>query len=176
MRVADDDASLAAQRESLERAGCDRVFVDQSTVDVWPASGWQALVSSLDAGDQLVVPNLEQLAFTLDQLAEILAELIERRINLSVCDWRLPFPFDTVALRDVVVRLDAFERAGRRVLTNAGLSAARSEGRLGGRPHKLAPAQIAELKQMMGELGADPVEVGKRFGLSRASVYKYLKR
>lgn len=164
------------QREAVLRAGCTEVYVDESPAGVCPAPQWLACLASLSARAWLVVPSLEQLAFTLEQLAETLVSLVDRGIQLELCEWQLPYPLDTAALVAIVKRLDAFERAGRRALVHGGLSVARSKGRVGGRPHKLATEQIAELKRLMAVPGADPVQVGQRFGLSRMSVYRYLKR
>ncbi len=175
-RAIEGTANLMAQREAVARAGCSEVYVEDSPASVWPGPQWLACLGSLSGGDWLVVPSLEQLAFTLEQLVVALGDLIDRGVQLELCEWQPPCPLDTAALVDIVKRLDAFERAGRRALVHAGLSVARSEGRVGGRRHKLATEQIAELKRLMAVPGADPVEIGQRFGLSRMSVYRYLKR
>lgn len=176
MRALEDEVDQARRLEMLAGEGCSSIFVEHCQANVRPAPEWQACLASLEAGDQLVVPNLEQMAFTLEQLAETLADLIDRGIQLKLIDWSPNQAPELALLHDVVMRLDSFERAGRRELINAGLNAARTEGRVGGRRYKLTPEQIAELKTQMDEPGADPIAVGARFGLSRASVYKYLKR
>ena len=175
-RAIEGAPDLPAQREAVLRAGCTEVYVEHSPANVCPAPQWAAAVGCLGRGDWLVVPSLEQLAFTLEQLAEVLVSLIDRGLQLELCEWQPPCPLDTAALVEIVKRLDAFDRAGRRALVHAGLGVARSKGRVGGRPQKLATEQIEELKRLMAVPGADPVEVGGRFGLSRMSVYRYLKR
>lgn len=175
-RALGDGTRVASQIEVLTQIRCDRVFVDRSPANVNPAPEWLACVRSLEAGDLLIVPSLEQLAFTLEQLGVALTQVIERGSRLEFFEWQPTIPLDLERFRDVVIRLDSFERSGRRELTNAGLSAARSEGRVGGRPHRLGPDQIAELKKLMGAPGADATEIGRYFGISRAAVYKNLKR
>ncbi len=175
-RALGDGSQTEAQTNALKQAGCIYVFVDRAPANVHPAAEWLRCLDSLEAGDFLIVPNLEQLAYTLEQLGSALTQLIERRILLQFNEWRPPIPFTLEAFRDIVMRLAAFERAGRRDLTNAGLSVARSKGRIGGRPHRLGQEQIAELKRLMSEPNADVNEVAKHFGLSRAAIYKNLKR
>lgn len=174
--VLDDANRVPAQREALLRAGCTAVFVDETPASIHPAPQWQACIKAMARGDRLVVPALEQIALTLEHLAERLDELADRGIELEFFEWRPPCPLDAPVLAEIVKRLDTFERAGRRTLINAGLSAARAEGRVGGRRQKLTADRIAELKRLMLVPGADPTEVGKHFGLSRMSVYRYLKR
>lgn len=175
-RVLGDGTRVASQIDVLTRIRCDRVFVDRSPANVHPGSEWLACVRSLEAGDLLIVPSLEHLGFTLEQLGVALTQVIERGSKLEFFEWHRTIPLDLEVFRDLVTRLDAFERFGRRELTNAGLSAAKSEGRVGGRPHKLGPDQLAELRKLMGAPGADATEIGRYFGISRAAVYKNLKR
>lgn len=56
-----------------------------------------------------------------------------------------------------------FERAIIRERTNAGLSAARAEGRIGGRRHKLSPVQRADI--------ADNVLSGRKSNAGMARLY-----
>lgn len=56
-----------------------------------------------------------------------------------------------------------FERAMIRERTNAGLSATRAEGRIGGRRHKLTPAQRADI--------ADNILSGRKSGADMARLY-----
>ena len=176
IRAIGSEAALAEQREALTRAGCAQIFEDSGQTNERPAPRWRACMESFCGGDRLVVPSLGHLGFTLEQLAEALSDLVKRDVELDVCVWRRAAAFDTPTFLDVVQQLDAFERAGRRELINAGLSSARAKGRVGGRRHKLTPQQVAALKERMAVPGADPVAIGKEFGLGRASVYKYLKR
>ena len=176
IRAIGNEDGIRAQREALTRAGCAQIFDDSGPANEHPAPRWRACIENLCAGDRLVVPSLGHLGFTLEQLAEALSELVSREVELDVCAWRRATAIDTPSLLDVVQQLDAFERVGRRELINAGLSSARAAGRVGGRRHKLTPQQVVALKERMAVPGADPVAIGKEFGLGRASVYKYLKR
>ena len=176
IRALGGEIALVEQQEALRRAGCAEVYVDLSPADAESSQEWSASLSGLNEGDCLVVPRLEHLGFTLEQLAGTLADLIDRSVRLEICDWALASRLDVMTLVEIVQRLDAFERAGRREQIHVGLSAARAQGRAGGRRHKLTQDQVQELKRLMAAPGADPVEVGMRFGLGRASVYRYLKR
>ena len=78
---------------------------------------------------------------------------------------------------DWFASLAEFERDLIRERTQAGLSAARSRGRLGGRPKGLAKETLAKAKAARTLYEAKDKtagEIGKLLGISRASVYRYL--
>jgi DNA invertase Pin-like site-specific DNA recombinase len=174
-RTAVDDPDITLQLADLALADCARVFEDRTLADTQPASGWMACLASLKRDDILVISRLERLAFTLEQLGDALRDLVARGVQLHVCHCGPPSNLELGTLAELVQRLTTFERAGRRELIHAGMIEARSKGRVGGRRHKLTTDQVTELRQLMAQPDADPVAVGERFGVSRASVYKYAK-
>ena len=175
-RAAIDDLDLTRQMSELEQAECARVFADHEATGADDArSEWQACMSALKPGDILVVSRIERLARTLTELTEVLTRVGERRAELRICHWD-PAPITAPGdLAEIVQRLVDFESANRREFIHTGLVAARAEGRVGGRRHKLTPEQVKELRAMMALPGADPVAIGKRFGVGRRSVYNYMR-
>ena len=57
--------------------------------------------------------------------------------------------------------------------TREGLEAARARGRVGGAKAKLSPAQAKEVRAMYGA-GRRPREIMELFGVSRATLYRYI--
>jgi len=72
----------------------------------------------------------------------------------------------------VFAALAEFERNLIRERTNAGLSAARARGRVGGRPAKLTEKQIREIKALMADPQCKVSDLAKRYGVSRTTLYK----
>ena len=70
--------------------------------------------------------------------------------------------------------LAEFERNIIRERTNAGLAAARARGRKGGRKLALNDKQVREIKLLLSDPENQVTEVAKRYGVSRATIYKYL--
>ena len=174
-RAAIDDLDLKRQLSELEQAECVKVFADhEATVADDARSEWQACLTALKPGDILVVSRIERLARTLTELTEVLTRLSERRTQLRICHWDPAPNTEPGDLAQIVQRLVDFESANRREFIQTGLVAARAEGRVGGRRHKLTPEQVKELQAMMALPGADPVAIGKQFGVGRRSVYNYL--
>ena len=63
-----------------------------------------------------------------------------------------------------------FERAMIRERTNAGLAAARSEGRVGGRPRKLSAKQRAEAREMVSSGRKSAAEAARIFGVHPSTI------
>ncbi len=72
--------------------------------------------------------------------------------------------------------LAEFERDLIRERTNAGLAAARARGRIGGRPRKLKTnGKVALARQMFTAQSHSIPEICAALGISRATLYRYVK-
>jgi DNA invertase Pin-like site-specific DNA recombinase len=58
-------------------------------------------------------------------------------------------------------------------LRNAGLAAARADGRVGGRPPKVTPAKLAAARRVLDD-GGTADEAAAVIGVSRATLYRHL--
>jgi DNA invertase Pin-like site-specific DNA recombinase len=176
-RSASDDPDLSRQLGELQEASCVRVYSDREATGAGDdRAGWKACLAALDQGDILVVSRIERMARTLTELTEVLSSLSERQAELRICHWDPAPIIEPGDLAEIMQRVVDFESANRGELTRSGMAAARAEGRIGGRRDKLKPDQVRELQALMAQPGADPVEIGKRFGIGRVTVYKYLRK
>src|SRR6266702_405964 len=72
--------------------------------------------------------------------------------------------------------LAEFERDLIRERTNAGLTAARARGRIGGRPRKLKTnGKVALARRMFADQSHSIPEICSALGISRATLYRYVK-
>jgi DNA invertase Pin-like site-specific DNA recombinase len=114
---------------------------------------WQQCLDYLQPGNALVVWKLDRIGRSTADLARIVAELGERRIQFksltesfidtTTADGRLIF--------HIFSAMAAHERSRMLERTRAGLAAARERGRVGGRPQTMTPAQIAQAAKMKAE-------------------------
>ena len=75
-----------------------------------------------------------------------------------------------------IENIKALEDVGIRERTNAGLVAARSRGRVGGRPRKLKTnGKVALARQMFAGQSHSIPEICTALGISRATLYRYVK-
>jgi DNA invertase Pin-like site-specific DNA recombinase len=147
-RVSTQEQTLNLQRDALEKAGCTKLFTDTAS-----GSGAQAERKGLDEalnyvrkGDTLVVWRLDRLGRSLPHLIATMTDLEERGIGVQ----SLTENIDTTTSGGKLIfhifgALAEFERNLIRERTNAGLSAARERGRIGGRPNALTPRQMRNL-------------------------------
>lgn len=176
-RVSTADQRLDLQVDALTRAGCERIFSDHASGGRGDRVGLADALSHLRAGDTLVVWKLDRLGRTVRQLVDFTAELRVKEINFaSLTDG---IDTGTAAGRfffHVMAAMAEMERDLVRERTMAGLAAAKSRGRLGGRPSKLTTQQISHAKLLLADPAVSGAEVAQTLGVARSTLYRSLHR
>jgi DNA invertase Pin-like site-specific DNA recombinase len=163
--------------DALRQSGCGRVFEETASGTKAERPVLNDLLGYLRPGDTLVVWRLDRLGRSLQHLIETVAALADRGIGFK----SLTEQIDTTAPGGKLVfhvfgALAEFERDLIRERTHAGLAAARARGRTGGRPKKLAdPKQLALARALYDGGQADVATICRTLGVSRATLYRYLK-
>ncbi|WP_091743343.1 recombinase family protein [Phenylobacterium immobile] len=88
-RVSSEEQSLARQRSQLSAAGCDQL-VEEVQSGVKARHRLDRLLAGLDAGDELVVTELDRLGRSTGEAVLLMDDLIRRGVVLRVL--ALPFP------------------------------------------------------------------------------------
>jgi len=175
-RVSTHDQTLSLQRDALEKAGCEKIFTDQVSGTKAERKGLTAALSHLRAGDTLVVWRLDRLGRSLRHLIDTITELDERGVGFK----SLQENIDTTTSGGKLIfhifgALAEFEREVIHERTQAGLQAARSRGRVGGRPKTLTPKQIQILKNMAADKSLTVSDICNTLGIGRTTFYRYVK-
>jgi DNA invertase Pin-like site-specific DNA recombinase len=175
-RVSTDDQNLDLQRDALQKAGCEQIYTDRVSGTKAERKGLTEALSHLRAGDTLVVWRLDRLGRSLRHLIDTVTELQERGIGFK----SLQESIDTTTSGGKLVfhifgALAEFEREIIRERTNAGLSAARSRGRSGGRPKALTDKQVQMLNNLAADRSNSIEDICKTLGISRTTFYRYVK-
>lgn len=178
-RVSTREQNLDMQVIALEDAGCERIYEEI-------VSGVKAerpiltnLIQQLRPGDILVIWKLDRLGRSLKNLVVLVQQLMEN--NIGLCS--LNDPIDTTSpqgrlIFNIFASLAEFERDVIRERTQAGLSAARARGRLGGRPRGLsqaAEATACAAETLYKEKKLSVIEICKKLNISKSTLYKYLR-
>lgn len=142
-RVSTDDQVTDLQHDELLQAGCEKFFSDKMSGAKSDRPGLAECLNFLREGDILVVWRLDRLGRSLKDLIEIIEGLEKRGIGFK----SLRETIDTTTAGGKLIfhvfgALAEFERNLIRERTLAGLAAARSRGRRGGRKRKLTQQQI----------------------------------
>src|ERR671918_884190 len=139
-RVSTQDQTLHLQQDALTKAGCSKIFTDTASGPKAERKGLEEALSYIRGGDTLVVWRLDRLGRSLRDLIATMTMLDERKIGFK----SLTENIDTTTSGGKLIfhifgALAEFERNLIRERTNAGLTAARARGRIGGRPKTLTP-------------------------------------
>src|SRR5918911_897148 len=177
-RVSTDEQNLDSQIDGLVKAGCEHrhIFTDKVSGTKDQRPGLEDALSHLRPGDTLVVWRLDRLGRSLRHLIDTVTSLAAEGVGFK----SLQESIDTTTSGGKLVfhifgALAEFEREIIRERTRAGLDAARSRGRKGGRPKALTQKQI----DMLNHLASDPKrsvqEICETLGISRRTFYRYVK-
>jgi DNA invertase Pin-like site-specific DNA recombinase len=159
-RVSTHDQTLNLQRDALQKAGCNKIFTDTASGARTERKGLDEALAYVRSGDTLVVWRLDRLGRSLPHLITTLTSLEERGIGFK----SLTENIDTTTSGGKLIfhifgALAEFERNLIRERTTAGLTAARTIGRLGGRPKALTgkktqycPGSLREAAPDCGDL------------------------
>ena len=134
-RVSTRDQKPHLQLDALNEAGCERIFEETASGAKRERPELRAALDFMRAGDTLVIWKLDRLARSTRQLLETVESLARRGIGLKA----LTQDIDTTTVGGRLIftvfgAIAEFEREMIRESTRAGLDAARSRGRKGGRP------------------------------------------
>ncbi|WP_422766350.1 recombinase family protein [Pseudomonas aeruginosa] len=178
-RVSTRDQNADLQVDALKQAGCERIYQDIASGAKSARPDLDKLLAHVRAGDTVVIWKLDRLGRSLKHLVELVGELAERKVGLR----SLNDPIDTTHAQGRLVfnlfaSLAEFERELIRERTQAGLSAARARGRIGGRPKGLpakaeATAMAAETLYREGRLSVSAI--GEKLHISKSTLYSYLR-
>lgn len=160
-----EDQSAALQLAAFQEAGVERVFDETASGGRWDRPELHRMLDQLRPGDVVTVWKLDRLSRSLKDLLTIL-----EKIDAAGAGFRsLTEPVDTTTpagrmMMQMIGSFSEFERAMIRERTTAGLNAARREGRIGGRRHKLRPDQRRDI--------AENVLSGRKTGAEMARLYR----
>ena len=175
-RVSTEDQKLDLQLDALKQAGCESIYQDVASGSQSKRVGLDHATKYLRPGDTLVVWKLDRLGRSLKHLIEMINQLnlkgvffksLQENIDTSSSGGKLTF--------HLFGALAEFERDIIRERTKAGLEAARSRGRVGGRPKAMDQRKITLAKQLMSNPTNSPTDVSKTLGISKATLYRNLK-
>ncbi|MGW3427896.1 recombinase family protein [Streptomyces melanosporofaciens] len=182
-RVSTTDQHPEAQRDALEGAGCDQIFIDKLSGKLASRPELDKALVALREGDHLVITKLDRLGRSLRNLMDLSDLFRERGVSLEVLDQGIDTstPVGEMFFH-ILGAIAQFEHSLMVERTKQGLEAARARGRTGGQKPKLKARQIKLAQEMYDELGGDGKrrytvqQIADEFGVSRPTIYRHLER
>ncbi|WP_369021749.1 recombinase family protein [Paenarthrobacter ureafaciens] len=173
-RVSTRDQNLDLQLDALRAAGCDPIYDDTLSGSRSQRPGLTRALDQLRDGDTLVVWKLDRLGRSVKDLLDFAGGLNDRGIGfVSLTD-----SIDTTTASgrfffNVMASLAQMERELMIERTQAGLQAAREQGRVGGRKRVMTDAKIRAARKLLSQ-GTPPKEVAASLGVSVPTLYRWI--
>jgi DNA invertase Pin-like site-specific DNA recombinase len=168
----EQQAGLDAQVRDLTAAGCEKIFSEQVSA-VGKRPQLEAALDFIREGDALIVTKLDRLARSTQHLLEISDRVKAKKADLSILNLGADTSTATGKLIFTIIgAVGAFERELMLERQREGIAKAKAEGRYRGRK-PTARARAAEVKALKAN-GVRPVDIARRLGIGRASVYRVL--
>ena len=168
---------LDRQLDSLNAAGCERIFQDCASSAAPKRPNLTACLDYMRPRDVLVVLDLDRLGRLASQLITLLDDLNRRGIGFRA----LNSPMDTTtphgrAFLQIQAAFAEMERSVIRQRVQEGLKAARARGRKGGRPRVMTPEKLRYAQNLMTDRTRPIPEVCRELGgIPASTLYHYLR-
>ncbi len=178
-RVSTREQSFDLQIDALKKAGCKKIYRETISGSRTERQVLNDLMQNIRSGDVLIIWKLDRLGRSLKHLIELVNELLEKNVGLK----SLNDPIDTTTAQgrlvfNIFASLAEFERELIRERTQAGLTAARARGKLGGRPKglsKKAEAKSYAAAALYRERELSVQQIADELGIAKSTLYSYLR-
>lgn len=174
-RVSTAGQLLDRQLRALTEAGCSRVFADQMSGRTADRPELTRCLDYLRPGDTLVVPSLDRLSRSLQDLINLVADL--RRAGVGFRSLHEALDTTTPGGRLVFHVFAALAEFIRELIvegTREGLDAARARGARLGRPPALTAEQVTHARESLTNPKTSVASIARLLGVSRSTIYAAL--
>ena len=169
---AKDGNSLESQRLQLEAHGAQEIYMDSFTGSKIHRPEFERLLDVIRPGDTLIVTKLDRFARTVTQANELITELIERGVKVTVLNLGTldNTPMSTL-MRNILLSFAQFEKDMIYERTQEGKAIAKMRDDFReGRPKKYGKLQIEHALSLLDTMTYKQVE--ERTGISRSTLIR----
>ncbi len=176
IRVSTVDQNTERQLDGIE---VDKTFMDRASGKDANRPALQEALRYAREGDTLYVHSLDRLARNVDDLRRIVTDLTGRGVAVDFIKERLTFGGRDDAMgKFMLTVLGAFaemERSLIRERQREGIAIAKAKGVYKGRARALTTEQADEVREQ-ALAGMPKAELARAYGISRETLYQYLRR
>ena len=171
-RVSTEDQNLDRQ----ELGEVERTFEEKISGKDTEREALQEMIAFVRDGDEVLVHSIDRLARDLRDLQNIIQKLNDKGVSISFLSERLSFsantsdPFAKLQLQ-IIGSVAEFERNIIRKRQAEGIAKAKAKGVYKGRKKTIDDRRIYELS----DIGMSQNQIANEMGITRISVYRYLK-
>jgi DNA invertase Pin-like site-specific DNA recombinase len=173
LKTSYQDQSVEDLKVQLKKAGCSVIYKDIALSSKEKRPGFETLINSLNSEDVIVVQSLDNLACSINQLVDSVSNIQEKGAKIQSLEDNLNSS-NEITMSQLFEILKSSKEKMLKAQTKPGREGAKARGRMGGRPEKVSEKQKQEIKRLYNE--DIPVKaICERIGISRPTLYKYLK-
>ena len=162
----------------LDGVTADRTFTDSASGRSTARPQLEALLAFVRDGDTVLVHSKDRLARNLDDLRALVRTLTGRGVRVQFIKEQLTFTGEDTAMATLLLSVMGafaeFERSLIRERQREGIALARQRGAYRGRARALSAEQVAQLRERVAD-GAAKATLAREFGVSRETIYQYLR-
>jgi DNA invertase Pin-like site-specific DNA recombinase len=162
----------------LEAVSVVRTFTDKASGKDTRRPELDRLLAFVRDGDTVAVHSMDRLARNLDDLRRIVQNLTKRGVRIEFVKECLTFTGEDSPMANLMLSVMGafaeFERALLRERQREGIALAKQRGAYRGRKPSLNSEQIVEVKRRVAA-GEQKAQVARDMGISRETVYQYLR-
>jgi len=175
IRVSTEGQNTARQ---LEGMSVDRTFEEKVSGKSTDRPELEAMLGYVRQGDEVVVHSMDRLARNLDDLRRLVQQLTKAGVKVTFVKEGMTFTGEdspmSMLMLSMMGAFAEFERSLILERQREGIEIAKKAGLYKGRKPSLNAAQVEDLKRKL-DMGGTKVEVAKQFGISRETLYAYLR-
>lgn len=177
-RVSTEEQNLDRQIDALVDAGVDKrnIYKEKLTGTKTDRPELNKMLSELQDGDTIIISELTRLSRTTKDLFKLVEIIESKGANIKSLkeNWIDTTTPQGKLLFTIFAGISQFERDLISQRTKEGLSSARARGRKGGRPFK-DKKDVELALRMYDSREYTTAEITKASGVSRTSLYRYIK-
>ena len=168
-----------AERQ-LDGVALDKVFTDKASAKDTNRPQLQAALDHIRPGDTLVVHSMDRLARNVEDMLRLVREMNGRGVSVDFIKENMSFTAGNEDPRSTLMftMLSAFaqfERSLIRERQREGIALAKAKGTVyKGRKPALNAERIAQLREQAAA-GANRTTLAREFGISRETLYQYIR-
>jgi DNA invertase Pin-like site-specific DNA recombinase len=175
IRVSTLDQHVERQLEGIE---VDKTFIDHASGKDTKRPQLELLMGFVRTGDTVIVHSMDRLARNLDDLRRIVRTLTDRGVGIEFVKEHLAFTGEDSPMASLMLSVMGafaeFERALIHERQREGIALAKQRGAYKGRKKSLSQAEVAQLRERL-TTGISKAQVARELGISRQTLYQYLR-
>ena len=175
IRVSSHEQNTKRQLEDLK---LDKIFIEKASGKDIKRPELALLLNYVREGDTVIVHSMDRLARNLDDLRNLVHNLTKQQVKIQFVKENLLFTGEDSPMANLLLSVMGafaeFERALIRERQLEGIALAKKRGVYKGRKKALNNEQIQLLKKQVAN-GGQKSKIARDFGISRETLYQYLK-